>query len=290
MQVIEKIKSWIVVDQVENRLFLIALIFAIPYFGSSMLFDYLNNAPLLFTVLDMILLAVCLLMLYLSRKKRLLPYFIHFFCFLIILGGAFYWVISGGVASGGSYVFTVVIVLVILMSNKKLQLIFTALIVVLIFGLLSFDFESPVDIVYPHLMFDYVLNIVILTILLSLFRLAMDQEQKNLEGQYLEISELNESLNQKSKELEQYNLEIKTLQENLEEIVKQRSEQLEEENRLDLEYAFINAHLIRAPIANIMGLIEIVEDSNSEKITQLKNNITDLDQVVRKIGKVLSEG
>ncbi len=288
MQIIEKVKSWLTADQVENRLFLFALVLATPYFGSSLLFDFLNNSSLFFKTLDMSLLGICLALLYLSKRRKLLPYLIHFFCFLIIAGGVAYWGLSGGIASGGSYVFMVILVLVILMSGKKLRLAFTLLLTALLFTLASGAFEFEAEIIYHSLLFDYVLNLIMLSILLTLFRLAMDKEQKDLEDQNVEMARVNNELTQKTKQLEEYNSEIKSIQENLEEIVKQRSEKLEDEHKLDVEYAFINAHLIRAPIANIIGLTEVVEDFPDE-INELRHNISDLDSIVRKIGKVLSE-
>ena len=52
--------------------------------------------------------------------------------------------------------------------------------------------------------------------------------------------------------------EIKHINENLEHLVSQRTEELEKKNKVLEEYAFINAHKLRAPVASILGLIPIL--------------------------------
>lgn len=288
MEIINRIKSWKKKEQIEKRIFIIALFVTFPYFGSSILFDFVNNSALIFKILDISLLLICMLLLYMSRNARLLWHVIHFFCFIIISGSVFYWTISGGIRGGGAYVFIVVAVLVIVMSHKKLQLLFTLILVLAVILITSNWLEiSDHKITYGSLLFDFGLNLIVMSVLLIVFRLALDEEVGNLRKQNQEINKLNNHLDQRSIELKEYNSEIKMLQENLEDVVKQRSELLEEQRKEDIEYAFINAHLIRAPIANIIGLSEILE-KNHPQITELKKNVIGLDQTVRRIGKVLS--
>ena len=60
---------------------------------------------------------------------------------------------------------------------------------------------------------------------------------------------------------------------------------MDEENERLLEYSFINAHLVRAPIANILGLTQL--KAGDPKLQQLKRSIEEMDMIVRKIAEVL---
>jgi len=53
--------------------------------------------------------------------------------------------------------------------------------------------------------------------------------------------------------------EIKGINENLETVIKDRTYELEIKNKALEEYAFINAHKLRAPLARILGLVHLMK-------------------------------
>jgi hypothetical protein len=78
----------------------------------------------------------------------------------------------------------------------------------------------------------------------------------------------------------------------LETKVKERTVELEMQNRLMAEYAFINAHLLRAPLARVMGLVTLLRILTQpheilQVITYMEQATQELDEVVHNINQVL---
>lgn len=89
--------------------------------------------------------------------------------------------------------------------------------------------------------------------------------------------------------------EINRINENLEALVHDRTKELESKNAALEEYAFINAHKLRSPVASILGLtnlmkkIEIHEEARV--VMDLIHDSTEkLDSIVRSITKAIEKG
>ncbi|MGB0404101.1 MAG: GAF domain-containing protein [Salibacteraceae bacterium] len=100
--------------------------------------------------------------------------------------------------------------------------------------------------------------------------------------------------NQNAK-LKEQRKEISKINNSLEQRVKERTEKLEQQNQQLTEYAFINAHLLRAPVCNIMGLIDLlkastVDDDQKEIVDFLDNSTKELDEMVIKINRSIKKG
>ncbi len=81
--------------------------------------------------------------------------------------------------------------------------------------------------------------------------------------------------------------EIERINENLEGIVKARTAELEKKNLALEEAAFINAHKLRAPVASILGLANLLKrESLSE---EGKNTLTHLDDSTQKLDAIVTE-
>lgn len=89
--------------------------------------------------------------------------------------------------------------------------------------------------------------------------------------------------------------EIKTINETLEHRVKVRTMDLEEKNKRLAEYAFINSHLLRAPLCRLLGLIQLLELSQMpslepDLLNYLRHSGEELDAVVKKINLAIESG
>lgn len=108
--------------------------------------------------------------------------------------------------------------------------------------------------------------------------------KQNLDLQYL------------AEEIKDRNVQLKNYNEHLEERVYERTEELEHQNKQLAEYAFINSHLLRAPLASILGVSNLLcstklSDDQMEYVKHLVTASNDLDEVIAKINKALqSEG
>jgi light-regulated signal transduction histidine kinase (bacteriophytochrome) len=118
--------------------------------------------------------------------------------------------------------------------------------------------------------------------------LAIAHDISTVKSQQQYIEKQNEKLKEQRKEIIRIN-------NSLEERVKERTEQLEKQNQQLLEYAFINAHLLRAPVCNILGLIDLLKnhdfDTEQMEIIQFLDNSTkELDEMVMKINRSIKKG
>lgn len=88
--------------------------------------------------------------------------------------------------------------------------------------------------------------------------------------------------------------QLKAMNGSLEEIVQERTRDIEERNEKLERYAFMNSHIVRAPLANILGAVQHLEEEGDRKKSKelmdiLKISASDLDDVIKEVGKSLAE-
>ena len=86
--------------------------------------------------------------------------------------------------------------------------------------------------------------------------------------------------------------EIERINANLETIVKERTAELEEKNTALEEAAFINAHKLRAPVATILGLTDLLKgetlsENGKKALDYLDTSTHKLDEIVTQINTAL---
>lgn len=87
------------------------------------------------------------------------------------------------------------------------------------------------------------------------------------------------------------NEELQELNKNLEARISERTSQLTVQNQRLTEYTFINAHKLRAPVASILGLINLLQQVKPEErdaiLVHLKTCSDQLDAIIREISRNL---
>ncbi len=124
-----------------------------------------------------------------------------------------------------------------------------------------------------------------------IYRLKHKNEKKLsiLNNQLIEtnklIKEKNEEIMAQSEELSEYSEEIRQINEHLEEQVRDRSKALRAKHERLFEYAKMNAHDVRGPLARILGLVQILNTDHVNKETQnylekIKLSAEELDHII----------
>lgn len=279
------IKQYLSNNELEILLFRAVLLITIPYFSSSIFYDLTSSVNNVFLFIDMGFLGICLMMIALSLKSSYNRLLINIFCFLMLAGFTFYWMNSQGLAGGGAYVFPVVSVLIILITNGLATIIYSIILVILVIFLPTELIPVSGETTYNGLLFDFILNLFMFSILILVFKRSLDKERIMLELQKAEIQDLNNKLSLKSTELELYNRDVDAIRKNLEMVAQRHSNTLEKENEKIIEYAFINAHLVRAPLTNIIGLSQL--KSENEYLQRINQRAIKLDEVLHRISHIL---
>jgi signal transduction histidine kinase len=109
------------------------------------------------------------------------------------------------------------------------------------------------------------------------------------------VSERTEELRSTVDELNHANEELTSMNDGLDLMVKNRTTELEERNYQLTEYAFINSHLLRAPLARILGLTDLIRMESTDPKTQelmdkLFNSCEELDEIIKLMSTQLSDG
>jgi signal transduction histidine kinase len=109
----------------------------------------------------------------------------------------------------------------------------------------------------------------------------------------LQISK--EEIQAQNEELQAQEEVIRGINENLENIIRERMLELEKKNKALEEYAFINAHKLRSPVASILGLINLMKkielnDEARSIMVHLHQSTDKLDDIVGSITKAIEKG
>ncbi len=121
------------------------------------------------------------------------------------------------------------------------------------------------------------------------------QAYKSLKSKEEKLTEINKELQIREEELTAANEEITAHNENLDDLVKKRSKKIEEQLTLFHKYAYVNAHTVRAPLARILGLVNLLRyenltDESSILIDKLKESAIELDDIIKGMNRLLEQG
>lgn len=138
----------------------------------------------------------------------------------------------------------------------------------------------------------FFLNGGLLLFVVSVFMLALIQTRYRLSIREIKARI---ALAKSKEEVQAQAEEIKSINENLESLVLKRTLELERKNKALEEYAFINAHKLRSPVASILGLINLMKKSELGSDTEaiMKHMVESgerLDEVVGSITRAIASG
>lgn len=107
-----------------------------------------------------------------------------------------------------------------------------------------------------------------------------------------ELQAVKEVLSRQAGELQAANEEIRSINNSLEFMVQERTVTLEERNRQLADFAFLNAHKMRGPLARILGLVDVLKYTNSreqekEYLGHIVQSAKELDQVIKTAASTL---
>ena len=131
--------------------------------------------------------------------------------------------------------------------------------------------------------------------------LAINKQRKSLKQAFVHLEEQSQIVETQKLEIEKQssntnalNKELTLLNKNLDARAQEIAREIEEKNKKMNKYAFMNAHKLRAPIASILGLINlfgknISPTDETQMIKMLKDSAHTLDEVVHEIKDIIDE-
>ena len=145
----------------------------------------------------------------------------------------------------------------------------------------SIAYENSRNINISFLIFMVFMASIIIYLKLSLFRSNVRIQKLNGE-----LQEINEKLLAQSVELSSSHKAILDLNSNLESIVNSRADEVKLKNDELSEFAYVNAHILRAPLTRVMGLTYLITRENL-KIKTIQSKAEETDQIIKRISNVL---
>lgn len=210
-----------------------------------------------------------------------------------------YWKYYNGIEGSMTYVFFTVLVIFLGLLQGRARM-FMTIGFSLINLMLTLDAEAeilltiaPSENLINPLSLNYLVNSIMVAAIVVFIKVQFDNERKNIEIQNQYLDRINDELSLKNEMLSNQQLQIKAIQNNLEELVHERTVELENRNKELEAYAYDNAHVVRRPLSNILSLLEILNQENLEgasksQIMEIKKKASDLDEVVQKINMILN--
>ncbi len=144
------------------------------------------------------------------------------------------------------------------------------------------------------LYFEYITSLLVVTLFLVQFNYSKKLKKYSTSLEEL-VSERTNELTITIDELHQANEELTSMNDGLDLKVKDRTKELEERNYQLTEYAFINSHLLRAPLARILGLTDLIrlestDPKTKELMDKMFNSCEELDEIIKLMSTQLSDG
>lgn len=128
-------------------------------------------------------------------------------------------------------------------------------------------------------------------------RKTLEYTNRNLshevEKRTAELTVANNELLSLNEELKSSNENIRLLNENLEQMIRERTDKINDQLRQLSKYAHMNSHEVRAPLARMLGLMQLIRHDNTtetekeELIGFLYDASNELDKVIKEMNRLL---
>jgi signal transduction histidine kinase len=164
--------------------------------------------------------------------------------------------------------------------------------------------DESIIAVYTSIVKSTPLEVIATTLVTGLYLLQMNSksaladQNKNLESivkvRTAEVQSANEKLKHLNEELTNSNEKIRLANDNLEDMVYERTKKINDQLLQLSKYAHMNSHDVRAPLARIMGLTQLLEietDDSARKdiIKKMSSATKELDWVIKSMTQILSK-
>lgn len=282
----------------EFKLFKIVLVSSVFFWLAGVVKDLWFGADEVILLLDATSFFIAAVVLVAVMKGANPNRMANFFCLTWLPMFVMYWKQLGGMEGSATYIYFSVWVIFLGVLQGRWRLFMTVLLcsVNLILTLdadaqVLLSTESMENLINP-LAINYFFNSLIVAAVVVFIKVKFDQEREEIEEQNQQLDRLNSELEIKNQILSNQQEQVRSIQNNLEELVHERTLELENRNKELEAYAYDNAHVVRRPLSNILSLLDIikVEDGKHKagaQLNEIKRNANDLDQVVQKINMIL---
>jgi signal transduction histidine kinase len=278
--------------KLEKRIFQYGLTLGWIYQSYQVINGLISDAPT--TTINIIIGIFFLILFWLSIKLSnitWLAFSVHLIM-LPVLG--YFWSDFGGLAGTVPLVLYVYVSMIAGTLHGVLLISMFALYAVVFIFLTAFPHLAGLSLydtskVEPiQIAIDFFVITLIMTTFLIFLKKQLVSFRERITHRHHQLQNLAGMLEEQNVKLRLKQEETLSINENLESIVEERVKVIEEKNRQLEEYAFINAHLLRAPLCRILGILDLMEKEQSgEDLAKVKEKAIDIDHIIRRINETM---
>ncbi|HXR79931.1 MAG TPA: hypothetical protein VN763_03390, partial [Saprospiraceae bacterium] len=142
--------------------------------------------------------------------------------------------------------------------------------------------------------FDFLINTAVLILVTFYLKENFLSYRESVELANERLRKSTEKLVEQNNQLYQQQVELNILRNNLEQIVSGQISESQNQAEILKEYSFVNSHHVRAPLARVLGLIDLIEVENrrnnasSSALHKIKTDAEELDIILKKINTIIS--
>ena len=287
-----------IVQRFEARVFHYGIILGIIFRVIRLVHEVMIDSPLAVLLLGGFNLLLFGFIFYLHRKHFQIAYALFFF--QILITSILTWNNAGGWNGSIPYLLLLVMVGIVITSHGFLQVVTLLAYGLVIFlfafttALNSFSSHNPN---YSLLSreFDFLLNTAILILVTFYLKENFLSYRESVELANERLKKSTEKLVEQNHQLYQQQEELNILRNNLEKIISGKIIESQYKAEILKEYSFVNSHHVRAPLARVLGLIDLIEVENRRSkassaalLHKIKTDAEELDVILKKINTIIS--
>ncbi|HEX7014652.1 MAG TPA: hypothetical protein VF191_04020 [Cyclobacteriaceae bacterium] len=280
--------------KLEMQLFLYAMYVAIAFRIIQTAHHILVASPLIVIlpgVINLILLVIFLRL----YPKAFLATLIIFFC-MPLLSTFLFWNETGGWDGSRPYTLIVLIVGIVLISHGITQVALLLAYGAVLAILSNYQVPAWIGTRNPNyttssIEFDFLVNALMLILIVVHLKNRFLSYRSSVSRTNDELVRVTETLDSQTEQLRRQQLELDSLRNNLESMVAERIREVRIKSAVLKEYAFVNAHHVRAPLARVLGLIYLIELENGvveepERLNRIKSEARRMDAIIQQINDI----
>lgn len=208
------------------------------------------------------------------------------------------WNNTGGAEGMAPFSMITVTIFILLTSHGWVQymsLIVYGIVMILLFKGWIIDEAPPINSNYSQgaLAWDFIRMTLAATLLTAYIKRKFFQHKDEIGQITKHLEQSTQTLKEQTYELDAQQQTLNLLQYNLQEIVAAKTSEAEQKSEMLKAFAFVNAHKVRAPLARVLGLLNLLEMecSNHDQKKQfdyIRREVEQMDEIIGKINEVVN--
>lgn len=284
-----------IIDSFEVSVFGYGLYLSIAFRIIRTVHEYLTDAPLPALIVGILNLILLVVILRIHRTHYKIAFII--FYAQILVTSFVTWNSSGGWDGVVPYILMIVVVAIIITSHGILQLL-----ALLAYGVALLLLSSPqVTALLPEpgrdpsllsMEFDFFISTFLLILVTLYLKNRFLTYRASVESTNARLKQVTETLAAQTRTLNEQQSRLNAIKDKLESTAALKVREVSTKMKVLDEYAFVNAHHIRGPLARVLGLIHLIEIENpgherSNAHHLIKTEAIEMDSIIQRINDII---